>query len=69
MAINIRHTYSTHVEITYYSDYSYNLRCRDCGQMDDIAEEVSEIVIKHNFAYADVCSAETGEVLMVVERT
>jgi hypothetical protein len=37
--------------------------------MDDIAEQVCEILIKHNFAYADVCSAETGEVLMVIERT
>jgi hypothetical protein len=37
--------------------------------MDDIAEEVTEIVVRHNFEYADVCSAETGEVLMVVERT
>jgi hypothetical protein len=37
--------------------------------MDDIAEEVTEIVVRHNFEYADVCSAETGEILMVVERT
>ena len=69
MAINIRHTYSTHVEVCYYSDTGYTLRCRDCGQMDDIAEQVSEIIVRHNFEYADVCSAETGEVLMVIERT
>jgi hypothetical protein len=37
--------------------------------MDDIAEQVCEVLVKHNFAYADVCSAETGEVLMVIERT
>ena len=69
MAINIRHTYSTHVEVCYYTDGGYTLRCRDCGQMDDIAEQVCEILVKHNFSYADICSAETGEVLMVVERT
>ena len=69
MAITIKHTYSTNVEIHYYTDSGYTLRCRDCGQMDDIAEEISEIVVKHNFKYADVCSAETGEVLMVIERT
>lgn len=69
MAINIRHTYNTHVEICYYSDTGYTLRCRSCGQMDDIAEEVTEIVVRHNFEYADVCSAETGGVLMVIERT
>lgn len=70
MAINIRHTYNTHVEICYYSDDNYtSLRCHDCGEMDDIAEKVCKILVKHNFSYADVCSAETGEVLMIIERT
>ncbi len=69
MAINIRHTYSTHVEICYYTEGGYTLHCRICGQMDDIAEQVCEVLVKHNFAYADVCSAETGEVLMIIERT
>ena len=69
MAINIRHTYSAHVEIIFYADDGITLRCNDCGQMDDIAEQVCEVLVKHNFAYADICSAETGEVLMVIERT
>ena len=69
MAIDIRHIYSTHVEITFYSADGITLRCRDCGQMDDIAERVCEVLVKHNFSYADICSAETGELLMVVERT
>lgn len=69
MAINVRHTYRTHVEVCYYTEDGYTLRCRDCGQMDDIAEEVCEILVKHNFSYADVCSAETGEILMSIERT
>ena len=69
MAINIHHTYNTHVEITFYADNGVRMRTNDCGMMDDIAEQVSEVLIKHNFAYADVCSTETGEVLMVIERT
>lgn len=69
MAINIHHTYYAHVEVRYYADDGYTLRCRDCGQIDDIAEQVCEILVKHNFAYADVCSAETDEVLMTIERT
>lgn len=69
MAINIHHVYRTNVEIHYYTDDGYTLRCRDCGHMDDIAEQVSETLVKHNFSYADVCSVETGEVLMVVERS
>lgn len=70
MAINIRHTYATHVSVVFYDDGAgISLRYDDCGSMDDIAEQVCEVLVKHNFAYADVCSAETGEVLMIVERT
>lgn len=69
MAINIHHTYTTHVEVTFYTEDGITLRYHERGQMDDIAEQVCEILVKHNFAYADVCSAETGELLMVVERT
>ena len=70
MAINIRHTYATHVTVVFYDDDAgISLRYDDCGSMDDIAEQVCEVLVKHNFAYADVCSAETGEVLMVIERT
>jgi hypothetical protein len=71
MAINIRHTYSTHVEIIFYpyDDSDCSLHENTCGNMDDIAEHCCEILVKHNFAGADVCSAETGEVLMVIERT
>ena len=69
MAINIRHTYCTHVDIIFYADNGVRMRTYDCGQMDNIAEQVCEVLVKHSFAYADVCSAETGEVLMVIERT
>ena len=69
MAINIRHTYSTRVEITFYAENGITLHCRDFGQMDEIAEQVCEVLVKHNFAYADICSSETGELLMVIERT
>ena len=71
MAINIRHTYNTYVEIIYYSndDDAHGLHETTVGEMDDISEHVCAILIKHNFASADVCSAETGEVLMVIKRT
>ena len=69
MAINIHHTYSAHVEITFYSEDGITLRCRDCGQMDDIAVQVCEVLVKHNFSDASICSIETGEVLMEIERT
>lgn len=69
MAINIHHTYTTHVTVTFYSSEGLTLRYDDCGQMDDIAEQVCEVLTKHNFSYADICSANTGELLMVIERT
>lgn len=69
MAINIKHTYTTYVDIHYYSKDGYTLHCRDCGDMDSIAERVCEVLIKHNFSYSDVCSADTGEVLMTIERS
>lgn len=71
MAINIQHTYTTHVDIHYYcgNGYGYVLHSEDCDNMDNIAERVCRILVKHNFSYADVCSAETGEVLMKIERS
>lgn len=68
MAINIRHTYSTHADI-YYDNSTVNLHEHMCGNMDEIAEHVCEVLIRHNFTTADVCDSETGEVLMIVERT
>lgn len=68
MAINIRHTYCAHVEVIFYPD-SHHLWYKDVGTMDEIAERVCEVMVKHNFACADICSAETGEVLMIIERT
>ncbi len=65
--INIYHTYSDNVDVTYYSD-EIQLCCKDTGEMDTIAEQVSEILVKHNFSYAHVTSASTGELLMIIER-
>lgn len=69
MAIKIQHTYSTHVNIAFYSDEGIILRCTDYGTMDDIAERVCEVLIKHNFCQADVTSSKTGELLIILERT
>lgn len=69
MAINIHHIYTANVEVRYYTEDGYTLHCRDYGTMDNIADQICEVLIKHNFSYADVCSVETGEVLMVIDRT
>lgn len=68
--ITIKHTYTDTV-IILYSNFvgDYTLKEEYCGIMDDIAEHVCDILIQHNFNYADVCSGSTGEVLITVRRT
>lgn len=68
MAINIHHTYTAHVDV-YYDYTTVNLHEQLCDNMDDIAEHVCEVLIRHSFTTADVCDSETGEVIMTVERT
>lgn len=70
MAINIQHTYSTHVEISFLDRANnYALKEQTCGSMDEIAEHVCMVLVKHDFTYADVIDASTGELLLIVERT
>ena len=69
MAINIQHTYSTHVTMTFYSKENFSLRCDDVGTMDELAERMCEILVKHDFVYADASDRNTGEVVLIVERT
>ena len=68
--INIKHLYTTTVEISYLSRYlDQCLKETRVGEdMDEIAEHCCEVVVKHNFLSAFVTSAETGEILMEVER-
>ena len=68
MAINIKHTHTTRVEIYYHGEDGYIFRSCDNGSMDAISERVCEVLIKHNFSCAEVCSAETLDALMIIER-
>ena len=65
MAFNIQHTYSAHVAITYNDDFCAST----CGSMDEIQEAAMLDMVHHNFTHADICDAETGELLMTIERT
>lgn len=69
MAIHVQHTYSTHTEIIYQSSDGTGLREYTVGNMDEILEHVCDVLVHHHFSHADVCSAENGEVLMIIERT
>jgi len=70
MAINIQHTHTCGVEITYRTAESNSefRRC-SCGTMDEIAKKVTNDLISHSFDSADVCDIETGEILMIITRT
>lgn len=70
MAINVQHIHTCGVEITYRTTKSHSefRRC-SCGTMDEITERVAKDLINHSFDSADVCDIETGEVLMIIERT
>lgn len=69
MAIHVQHTYSTHVDIIYRAQDGAGLNEYTCGSMDDILEHICDVLVHHNFNNADVCDAETGEVIMIVTRT
>ena len=70
MAINIQHTYTASVEISFLDHANnYALKEQTCGSMDEIAEHICEVLVKHDFAFADVIDATTGELLLIVERT
>lgn len=69
MAINVRRTLNLNTEIYFYGEEGYILRCMDNGEMDDIAERVCEILVKHHFSYAEVFSATSGELIMEIERS
>ena len=70
MAINIHYVYSTNVEISFLDRaHNYALKEQTCGSMDEITEHICEVLVKHDFTYADVIDATSGELLLVIERT
>ena len=69
MAINVQHIHSTHCEITYTGKNDEQLYENMTATMDDIQEEAITILVKHDFISAHVCDANTGELLMIIERT
>lgn len=68
--ITIKHCYCTTVEILYHNRKdTYYLIENKTDTMDNIAEHVCEVIVNHDFSRADVCSSETGEILLTIERS
>jgi len=68
MAIIIKHTHSANVEIHFMGKDGFIFRQRMIDTMDNLTEHVCDMFNEHNFTYADVYDASTGEVLMQLER-
>ena len=62
--ITIQHVYTTNTTILFDHDFCVSL----CDTMDDVSEFACDKMVEHNFHHADVIDAETGEVLMIIER-
>ena len=66
MAINIEHTYKTCAHVHYFpEDFIINY---DPQTLSDLAEMITEAIVKHNFEQAIAYDAR-GHSLMVVTRT
>lgn len=70
MAINIYHSHSDVAEITYYGVMKGSGLVETLsGTMDELAEHMCDVMVKHNFVLADACSVDTGEILLIVTRS
>ena len=68
--IKIEHVYCTRVYIIYYYNgepYTYDNTL--IGTIDKLTELVCEVLIKNMFNAADICDAETGEILTHITRS
>ena len=66
MAINIEHTFETCAHVHYFpGDFIVNY---DLQTLNDLAEIITEKIIKHNFEQA-IADDTRGHSLMVVTRT
>lgn len=70
MALEISHVYADVAKITYYGAMKCNGLVETLsGTMDELAEHMCDIMVKHNFVLADACSVDTGEILLIVKRS
>ena len=68
--ITIKHVYCTPTQIE-YTDNTKEVRMIEyyTESMDNIAEHVCDMLVKHNFYSADVLDRNTGEMLIIIDRT
>lgn len=68
--ITIKRVYCTSTQIE-YTDKTKEVKMIEyyTESMDNIAEHVCDMLVKHNFYGADVLDRNTGEMLIIIDRT
>lgn len=70
MALEISHVYADAAKITYYGTTNCNGLVESfSGTMDEIAEHICDVMVKHNFERAEACSFYNDEMLLTVKRS
>lgn len=69
--INIQHTYCTKVNITYLCIHGAQIDLVEeqmRADMDSIAEHICAMLFHHNFTHACASDADTGEVVLIIDK-
>lgn len=69
MAINVEYHWQTTTETFFYDGTTFIAQRRDNDFISETVKRDTEIMNKHNFSEAHICSAETGELLVQLTTT
>lgn len=69
MAINVEYHWQTTTETFFYDGTTFIAQRRDNDFISETVKRDTEIMSKHNFSEAHICSAETGELLVQLTTT
>ncbi len=69
MAINVEYTWQTTTETFFYDGTTFIALRRDDDFISETIKRDTEIMNKHNFSEAQICSAETGDLLVHLTTT
>jgi hypothetical protein len=65
---NVKLTYNPNVIVSFDGVYKNRYIKETCKSLDEMITATTELLLIHNFTYADIIDAETGEVITTVER-
>lgn len=65
---NVKLTYNPNVIVSFDGLYENGHITKTCKSLDEMIATTTELLLIHNFTYADIIDADTGEVIAIVER-